>query len=393
MVNGSGLNGNFSSTQSAVIVPLPNSNTIYYIFTLDGVETFPVEICYSIVDMTLDGGYGEITTKNQLIMSQGTERVTIIKHANDLNYWIVFHEWNSNNFYTFLLSNAGLNMTPIISSVGSVNSGNYWNAAGYMKSNADGNRIAMAFWGTMAILELYKFDNSTGILSSALTFNEPDPYGLEFSPSGQYLYVSNFNTHSLIQYDISTYDQATINNSKTTIYSGTDYIGALQLGPDNKIYASIWSPGVLSVVNNPDNAGISCNYQSNAISLNGRYAQMGLPTLVNHTYFIEDTIPDIDTTLTSFISFPNVFTPNGDHYNETFQPQYSNIFDFHLTVFNRWGAVVFETEDIERGWDGKTKGNECSDGTYFWTASYRMYENNASVNKTDKGSVTLMRKN
>ena len=120
---------------------------------------------------------------------------------------------------------------------------------------------------------------------------------------------------------------------------------------------------------------------------------MGLPTLVNHTYFIEDTIPDIDTTLTSFISFPNVFTPNGDHYNETFQPQYSNIFDFHLTVFNRWGAVVFETEDIERGWDGKTKGNECSDGTYFWTASYRMYENNASVNKTDKGSVTLMRKN
>ena len=52
MTNGSALFGHLSSTQSAIIVPLPGSNTIYYIFTLDAFAGTH-GVCYSIVDMTL----------------------------------------------------------------------------------------------------------------------------------------------------------------------------------------------------------------------------------------------------------------------------------------------------------------------------------------------------
>lgn len=394
MQYGTGLSGNFYTTQSAVIVPLPNSNTIYYIFTLKGWMDFPAEISYSIVDMSLNGGLGAVTVKNQLILSYGTERVTVVKHTNNLNFWIVFHEWNSNLFYSFLLSGAGLSMTPIVSAVGSTHSGFFGNGAGYMTSNPEGNRIAVAIWGDMDIFELFHFDNSTGILSNPLSIpiDLYGSYGVEFSPSGQFLYVSDCGgTSNIYQYDVSNYDQTSIINSKYTIDAHYSNKGALQLGPDGKIYVSIINSEYLSVINYPNNAGASCSYVTDALYLGGKHALYGLPPLIDQKFYFEDTIPEIDTTITSYASFPNIFTPNGDQYNETFQPQYSNIYDYHISVFNRWGNPVFETNDIDQVWDGTFKGNDCADGVYFFIATYNMYVNNELEKQTTKGSVTLIR--
>ena len=52
---------------------------------------------------------------------------------------------------------------------------------------------------------------------------------------------------------------------------------------------------------------------------------------------------------------PNTFTPNGDEFNQTFKPIFSNSIDpynYSFYIYNRWGQVIFETQDIERGWDG-----------------------------------------
>ena len=76
MLNGDGLNGDTSSTQSAIIVPKPLSPNVYYLFTLDaGLGDDGLQ--YSEVDMTLDGGLGGITanTKNVPLAASMTEKI------------------------------------------------------------------------------------------------------------------------------------------------------------------------------------------------------------------------------------------------------------------------------------------------------------------------------
>ena len=92
---------------------------------------------------------------------------------------------------------------------------------------------------------------------------------------------------------------------------------------------------------------------------------------------------------------PNTFTPNDDEYNQYFLPILTDGFKentYHLTVFNRWGEVVFESYDQNYGWDG-TYGAEspekCQDGTYIWVISVE--ELRTGENKVYRGHVNLIR--
>ena len=68
---------------------------------------------------------------------------------------------------------------------------------------------------------------------------------------------------------------------------------------------------------------------------------------------------------------PNAFTPNGDGDNDVFLPISSEIDQFTLRVFNKWGQLVFETDDINRGWNGKcNEGKEANIDMYVWEISY-----------------------
>jgi len=65
----------------------------------------------------------------------------------------------------------------------------------------------------------------------------------------------------------------------------------------------------------------------------------------------------------------NSFTPNGDEINQTFQPVFVSgfdPFDYVMTIYNRWGEVIFETHDVDRGWDGTYGGEIVPDGSYLW---------------------------
>lgn len=66
---------------------------------------------------------------------------------------------------------------------------------------------------------------------------------------------------------------------------------------------------------------------------------------------------------------PNAFTPDGNEYNQTWKVFMDgiDIYDFHLKIFNRWGALVWESRDIEAGWDGTYDGEIIQDGAYVWT--------------------------
>ena len=88
---------------------------------------------------------------------------------------------------------------------------------------------------------------------------------------------------------------------------------------------------------------------------------------------------------------PNAFTPDGDGLNDNFRivglpPE--NITQFNMQIYNRWGQMVFSTNNIREAWDGTTKGEVCSEGLYVWII---YYENNKKTKVSNKGSLMLLR--
>ncbi|MCA0429923.1 MAG: gliding motility-associated C-terminal domain-containing protein [Bacteroidetes bacterium] len=89
------------------------------------------------------------------------------------------------------------------------------------------------------------------------------------------------------------------------------------------------------------------------------------------------------------IYIPNTFTPNGDGKNDEFKVfAYSVQPDVKMEIFDRWGEKLFSSEDINKGWDGKYKGNDCKADTYIYKVSYKGIDNKV-VNKT--GHVSILR--
>ena len=89
----------------------------------------------------------------------------------------------------------------------------------------------------------------------------------------------------------------------------------------------------------------------------------------------------------SFLVFPDAFTPNADMHNDTFHPRSSNVSNFSMTIYNRWGQRLFETTSLEYGWDGTYKGELCPPGLYTYSASYKLIDTNES--KTTRGSFII----
>lgn len=108
-----------------------------------------------------------------------------------------------------------------------------------------------------------------------------------------------------------------------------------------------------------------------------------------HDYFLQLVVVD-DILL---FHVPNVFTPDGDQYNESFKPIfYSGYdpFDYHLTIFNRWGEIVFESFNADYGWNGDygTQGL-VNEGTYIWQLEFG--ETMSDKKHTHRGHVTILK--
>src|SRR5690606_17872425 len=110
MQNGNGLDGDFSSTQSALIVPKPYDENIYYIFTVDD-RAGAKGLRYSEVDMSLDGGLGAVlpSNKNTPLANPTTEKITAVESADGVNIWVISHLWDSDAFIAFQVTSTGVN--------------------------------------------------------------------------------------------------------------------------------------------------------------------------------------------------------------------------------------------------------------------------------------------
>lgn len=295
MPNGSGLFGGISSTQSALIVPQPGSTTLYYIFTTD--EFGGANGCrYSVVDMSLQAGTGDIDTslKNVPVLGNSTEKVTAVKQANGTDYWVAIHEWGSDAFYVYSLTAAGFQNNPVISNTGIVHSTTVnQNTYGQMKFSFCGDMLAAAV-GYLDTVEVFDFDNSTGIVSNPLTLPlYAHVYGIEFSGDQHLLYVSTYDpSATLVQFDLTAGSAAAILASKTII-SMTPDIYALQMAIDEKIYVCRSFSSFLGVINDPSVPGTGCNYADNGVDLDpnflGNTSALGLPAFVQSNFRSEIT--------------------------------------------------------------------------------------------------------
>ncbi|HKL09021.1 MAG TPA: PKD domain-containing protein [Bacteroidales bacterium] len=68
------------------------------------------------------------------------------------------------------------------------------------------------------------------------------------------------------------------------------------------------------------------------------------------------------------IAFPNAFTPNEDGINDIFKPVYKGVVEYELLIYNRWGELIFRTNDLDMGWNGKVGGKEAKSDVYVWKA-------------------------
>jgi gliding motility-associated-like protein len=295
MLNGSGLMGHYSTTQSATIVPKPGSSNLFYVFTID-VQAGANGFRYSIIDSTLDGGLGGITSdKNILIYTPTCEKIAIVKHCNNVDFWIVTHEWNNNTFNAHLLTSSGLNTIPAVSNTGITPTGLSFQSIGYMKLSPDGSKLAICHAGDFeyekGIVQLFDFNNSTGIVSNAKSITSVDVkehlYGLEFSPNSKILYVSQIEEGNIFQFDLNA---ISIAYSKVVVHhTNTTSLGALQLGPDGKIYIAENYRPKIGVINNPNVLGLGCNLQMDAIDLMSGTSRYGLPAF-SQSFFFNPTI-------------------------------------------------------------------------------------------------------
>lgn len=89
------------------------------------------------------------------------------------------------------------------------------------------------------------------------------------------------------------------------------------------------------------------------------------------------------------IEFPNAFTPhNDDGLNDIFRPVHKGVIEYELLIYNRWGELIYQTEDISEGWDGTVKGEPAKPDVYVWKASGK-FTNGRSFEIA--GDVTLIR--
>ncbi len=378
MPNGDSINGYCSATNDAMIVPFPDNPHLYYIFTTklttnawNPTNYFPY---YSVVDMSLNSGLGNVTSKNSLLLNaKVTEKIALTKHGNGRDWWLVMHDADSSLYYTFLIDSTGIH-NPLIQSIG-------------INYNYSNNNLALnGMWGEMVFshdgsklcnvnltnLDYFNFDRCTGELSNYINLFTPHlppilganwNYSCEFSPNDHLLYVTtNFEIQSsfshLYQFDLTATPIVSHVQTISSI-SVPVLFGQLESASDRKIYIATGyathpnyifdsTSMFLSTIEHPDSLGLACDFHLHGFSLNGHRALMGLPNMPNYNLGALDfpcdslsSIPPNEEMINSELNiYPN---PNSGDFSVAVNSLL--VRKLKLLICNSLGQIVFYSEN------------------------------------------------
>jgi uncharacterized protein (TIGR02145 family) len=309
-----------------------NDDSSYYLFAMDNPYSPPSFITsegftYSIVDMRLNGGLGDVDPGNKNVDVPGALRTCCMlagtRHHNNHDAWVTVRQhFNSYSYLTYLITDAGLQTNPVVSNslfyLEQPNSNQKFPVM--IRFSPDGTKMAAIYKDTM---EYCSFNSENGQISPLYKVSLMDPFrpnnpNAEFSINSHYLYLAeSVLTGKIYQYDATKTDSAGFVQSKTLIvqYSLSNQDVWLQRGPDNKIYVTEMNKDSLAVINYPNLQGTACDYQKNAVNIVDNNPYLGFPHFIekykayihangqcqkDSVHFTSDIWPPPDTILWNF---------------------------------------------------------------------------------------------
>jgi large repetitive protein len=308
MQNGDAIGGDNSSSQSVIAIPVPQEQTLFYLFTTQASASGVNQVSFSLVDIKSENlsGVGNVVTKNNFLFSPSTEHSAAFNGGDTT--WVMFHELGNNTFRAYPVTSQGIGQ-PVLSSVGSPHGFN--SGVGAMKFSPDGTKLAVTISeGGCNKLEIFDFDPETGELSEYARIDlgcNGDVYGMDFSNDSDRIVVSYRNGGPGIEEFIikavenndptasacpacfgsaSTRAQieACINSTKKTI-SGTSglNLGAVQIGPNGVIYVAVVGSNRIGQINVGTGCTASSTFNQDGVEPMPGTANLGLPSFVQNS--------------------------------------------------------------------------------------------------------------
>lgn len=287
MPNGDALISDGSMTQGVCIVPHPADTNLFYLFVLGAAVPGAIQLRYTIVDMRLDGGMGDVTAIKNVLLDDSLSEKMIVTRGTACTYWLVVHSGVQPEFHAFQITDTGLSVQPVVSATPFIGDGYY--GIGEMKVSADNQKLVLANWrsrGTLTSVELFHFDSSSGKLSDYTLIDSSlryGVYGVSFSPDGSKLYAAYGEDeprppYALLQYDLNLLpDWTAMRASRTTLATAFNWAGMrLYRG---KIY--LIKPATLSMVicaiEDPNQSGTACRFRDSLLVLDRVCFSLGNP--------------------------------------------------------------------------------------------------------------------
>ena len=221
--------------------------------------------------------------------------------------------------------------------------------------------------------------------SGEKTFTWTGPGGFQLHNS--ILYLTNIQTNQAGTYTLEVYDtldcedqasfQLIVNLNPEIAFSGYD---TLYVEPGYELHAGEGHQSYLW------NTGAQTEYI--VIDSTGEYYVQ----VISYKACIATETVQIRWSGTSFY-LPNAFTPNGDGLNDVFAPvvRYDYIKNYYMSIFNRWGELIFESNNIYQGWDGTCKGKPAMAGVYVYRINYTTSGQQPQKSETVTGMVILIK--
>lgn len=283
---GSSLFQTFFSWNLMMAAPAPSSTTRYYLFYVAGTNGGAYTLRYAIVDMSLNGGLGDVISADNILDDQLSPAFTLVNRSGSDEFWVVGNKMGTHNWDAWLITAAGVSSTPVTSQAGSNPNLNEYNFQD-LKTSPNGQMIAGIgyyfdnsgwFWEDWTFLEVFNFDQQTGAITNKVR-TIPDGYVYQdshyccFSPDNRLIYADyatiapnlqpcGLASTNLFQYNLC-YDNIDTFTLYAPIISSTiaicyyPYWGKMQTGMDKKIYMPYSTTTTLSAVDFPNRIGTS----------------------------------------------------------------------------------------------------------------------------------------
>jgi gliding motility-associated-like protein len=258
------------------------------------------------------------------------------------------------------------------------------------------------FWVKLKLTSYYGCQDS--VISSVKVYPHPNPnfelknyyctntpaWGLSAATpggvfSGKNCIDSTYNPTitgvDTIMYKVATHGCQSDTTKYTTVYP----YPVLNLGPDTLICKT---ESVVFDVSYPNSTYL---WQDGTTQPQYKVFEAGLyaVTLFN----ICDTLTDsVNVALCKYSFVPSVFSPNNDGLNDIFIPSFEGVAAMNMKIFDRWGGLIFESENPAIGWDGNfNNGAPVPIGVYLWYIELKFNTLGVIKRQTDKGNITLIR--